>query len=1017
MELKRPDLFESFLAAYEEMEQARREEEGEPVPVEEAGNSPEEEPQEEATQEKQEENDFTLTVAEAVEEATKAPKEPSEKDKDGKDTVNHRILQDFGHKIGGARKDAYATYYYSLQEAATRKVEKLTLSANWPAPNYQKLLDGGVEPWKVSAIRALRDSCAARPKRYFRTDWKEDIIKKRNLAVGVLQDEYTEETFKETLWNWYLQEYQCYGVSREKWDATDCGMEQYVYAITQYELYQAMGHKESLKDFYVGFNRRGTDTWKDYSLLMHVSNADCRKNEDAYKERFDLANTVWYRGKSGGYIPITRNRKSIQELIPALKEVLLMNNDKEEKDLMQGDKKDKKAKKEEMHFKAVYTAKGYSFWGQVGKGRFLQLTEPIDRSILTDYRKAEAYMKEHHDELKEKLVAMRHIPGFRYDKNQPRTGKARSHGDITPEDYMKTFGFYGVEFGNWIEGKTRQENLNRSYDALLDLADALNLPPKALSLGGTLSLRFGSNGHGGRNAPAAHYEHGLKAINLTKRNGAGCLAHEWFHALDNYLGEKDHTEMFSDTNGVKHFVNLLGHTELISNSEGETLVSFIESKDIIASRIKNDQKKFEARPDIYPVRFDVRMGMAKAVHACLRQSWMKKRGDDLDGPKRKYWGTTVEIMARSFEAYVKQALEKKGIQNDFLVNIRSEKDWKKATNNLEGYPYPYPNSNELPVIEKGFQALFSSLKTHELDNGKVELFSCSNHETLGHQIEESRLIPKGELTQKERDFIVFAEKELQLDIRYFDGPESLHGKCQQDTLYLNRKSEKPLRWTFYHEAFHSMKHRDPKLYSDLLTHVEKKGIITDKQIEAFRKSHHALDMPRSTVKEELLANAFADIQQEAHIVNQIAREKPRLAARALTFARRLAKKTKAFFLSHDDALSAKQTEALEDRLKSIANEMQIDGQTPMADKNFVLGLDNLPIFPDGDLPRARVQPFLGDNAAQHQHDVSITRRMLQKFTPAICEEVLSTCSPLRKEPGYAKGVIQEARQGARAFAH
>ena len=247
MELKRPDLFESFLAAYEEMEQARREEEGEPVPVEEAGNSPEEEPQEEATQEKQEENDFTLTVAEAVEEATKAPKEPSEKDKDSKDTVNHRILQDFGHKIGGARKDAYATYYYSLQEAATRKVEKLTLSANWPAPNYQKLLDGGVEPWKVSAIRALRDSCAARPQKLYRLYWQEDIIKKRNLAVGVLQDEYNEETFKGTLWNWYLQEYQGFGASRDQWDATDCGSEQYVYAITQYELYQAMGHKESLK--------------------------------------------------------------------------------------------------------------------------------------------------------------------------------------------------------------------------------------------------------------------------------------------------------------------------------------------------------------------------------------------------------------------------------------------------------------------------------------------------------------------------------------------------------------------------------------------------------------------------------------------------------------------------------------------------------------------------------------------------------------------------------------------------
>ena len=90
-----------------------------------------------------------------------------------------------------------------------------------------------------------------------------------------------------------------------------------------------------------------------------------------------------------------------------------MSNNKEEKDLMQDDKEDKKKKKDEMHFKAVYTDKGYSFWGKVGKGRFLQLTEPIDRNILSDYSKAEAYMKEHYDELKEKLVAVRHMPEFR----------------------------------------------------------------------------------------------------------------------------------------------------------------------------------------------------------------------------------------------------------------------------------------------------------------------------------------------------------------------------------------------------------------------------------------------------------------------------------------------------------------------------------------------------------------------------------------------------------------------------
>ena len=47
MELKRPDLFESFLAAYEEMEKERTEEEGEPVPAEEAGASQEVEQPEE----------------------------------------------------------------------------------------------------------------------------------------------------------------------------------------------------------------------------------------------------------------------------------------------------------------------------------------------------------------------------------------------------------------------------------------------------------------------------------------------------------------------------------------------------------------------------------------------------------------------------------------------------------------------------------------------------------------------------------------------------------------------------------------------------------------------------------------------------------------------------------------------------------------------------------------------------------------------------------------------------------
>ena len=50
-----------------------------------------------------------------------------------------------------------------------------------------------------------------------------------------------------------------------------------------------------------------------------------------------------------------------------------------------------------------------------------------------------------------------------------------------------------------------------------------------------LALAFGSRGKG---RALAHYEPGRHVINLTKMSGAGCLAHEWGHALDRYLAIK-----------------------------------------------------------------------------------------------------------------------------------------------------------------------------------------------------------------------------------------------------------------------------------------------------------------------------------------------------------------------------------------------------------------------------------------------------------------------------------------------
>jgi hypothetical protein len=128
------------------------------------------------------------------------------------------------------------------------------------------------------------------------------------------------------------------------------------------------------------------------------------------------------------------------------------------------------------------------------------------------------------------------LPAIRALHNEPRLGiDYRGDQNITPQEFNDVFGFRGVEFGNWVEQGRRQSDLNEAYDALMDLSKALALPPAALSLNGELGLAFGARGRGGVDPAKAHYEAGHVVINLTKEKGAGSLAHEWWHALDNYL--------------------------------------------------------------------------------------------------------------------------------------------------------------------------------------------------------------------------------------------------------------------------------------------------------------------------------------------------------------------------------------------------------------------------------------------------------------------------------------------------
>lgn len=301
---------------------------------------------------------------------------------------------------------------------------------------------------------------------------------------------------------------------------------------------------------------------------------------------------------------------------------------------------------------------------------------------------ARDYAKTNRAELLEKLNKLREQSREeqRNASNRDRTGPERREGDVTPEAFSDAFGFRGVQFGNYVEGPRRQSDLNRAYDSLMDMADVLKVPAKALSLNGRLGLAFGARGKGGKNAAAAHYEPGQVAINLTKGNGAGSLAHEWFHALDNYFGQHD---IAKDGNVVSGDEYMTARHRKVVQWNGK-----------------------EYAPVEHPVRqevYDAFNGVMKAID----ESDMYHRSVSLDEVRSKpYWATNIEMAARAFERYVQDKAKAAGVENDFLVNIR------KADDHGSPDTYAYPTNEELDGgIRQAFDHLFSTLKTRETDKG------------------------------------------------------------------------------------------------------------------------------------------------------------------------------------------------------------------------------------------------------------------------------------------------------------
>jgi len=275
----------------------------------------------------------------------------------------------------------------------------------------------------------------------------------------------------------------------------------------------------------------------------------------------------------------------------------------------------------------------------------------------------------------------------RIDLKDYRSGK-----DVSEKEFMDTFGFRGVEFGEWVSSKEGQGHVNLAFDALMDLANRLNISPKHISIGGKLGFAFGSRGKGEH---SAHFEPSNNVINLTKTRGDGAVSHEWFHALDYNIRK-------SGPDGVKFM-------DMAYKSMTHSPIDDAEAK--IQNRLKDflTGQAFWQRSSrrlkmgaVGEAKYTIEQYISRPYEFLFKRTQYSRNGDALG---KDYWGTPIELIARAWEGYIYDTL---GGSSPYLVS-----DWvaEGVVTKENGYRGTvFPDGEERKNIKEFFDSFLKSVE-------------------------------------------------------------------------------------------------------------------------------------------------------------------------------------------------------------------------------------------------------------------------------------------------------------------
>lgn len=391
-----------------------------------------------------------------------------------------------------------------------------------------------------------------------------------------------------------------------------------------------------------------------------------------------------------------------------------------------------------------------------GSDAFRRHVVAAKQGLLKDWSWAENEVAQEAPKVSKKTVRFQ----LKVIDNYERVGGRAIAADSTAA-LKAAFGLREVQSGNWVlkDPVSAKFHVESSAAAFADLADLIGVDDAKVSMNGRLAMAFGARGRGNAGfggAPRAHYEPVHRVMNLTKMGGGGCVAHEWFHGMDNMVseavtglpggkgdfvttnptllpegalrdaiiglrlamldGEHKATEVIEYTAGdyklAQH--NLAGDwikapLRLAIKNAGDVHTAVQAIDDYFAGKTRPKDKKMARDWRRIAVAWygGSETGGSIGVKAGPSMSSFALEAARLDPGDNPYWSKPEEMAARAFQSWCEDRLAGSGRRNDYLSAMADNKHYFDP---LFGQLNPYPEGEERERINAAFDKLFEAMK-------------------------------------------------------------------------------------------------------------------------------------------------------------------------------------------------------------------------------------------------------------------------------------------------------------------